>query len=112
MDLKIVPFSITIQVALRGYRMKVEQCHLSNQIERFTISAGSKYIIFESDRPASRLQGLKKRKPQWKLRETSEGLNTWNQSALDAIKDALWSHIKSIEQPPFNWDEHPKNKPY
>lgn len=64
--MKIKPFYLTSQNNGKAFTLYVEQTELNDSFERFTLSAGGRSIIIQSDRP--NLGALKSgRKIKWQL---------------------------------------------
>ncbi len=64
--MKIKPLYLTSHNNGKAFTLYVEQTELNDSFERFTLSAGGRSIIIQSDRPAIRL--LKsRRKIKWEL---------------------------------------------
>src|SRR5689334_3170546 len=107
MVLQIVPFYIDIYFADKNYKLYVTH-EVYESIELFICAAKNKTITMQSNRPLLRKNTLNKKKIKWTCINGMVGYQTF----IERIIQALESKIKSIEKPPFNWDEHPKNKPY
>lgn len=60
-------FYISVQWENRYVRLKVERTFQSDQIERFKVIARNRSLILQSNRPLLRSNGMRHRKPDWKL---------------------------------------------
>jgi hypothetical protein len=107
MDLHIVPFYIEIYFADKRYKLYVTH-EVFESIEVFTCAAKNKTITVQSNRPLLRKNSLNKKKIKWSIINGQVGYQTF----LEQIIQALESKIRSIERPPFDNKNHPKNNPY
>ena len=53
----------------RRIRLQAEQVYLSDQLEKYKITARNKSLVLQSNRPLLKAKGLKNKKPDWKLVE-------------------------------------------
>jgi sortase (surface protein transpeptidase) len=61
-------FTILVFHESRNYRMTVTCTYVSNQIERYWITAGKKLIVLRNDRPMAKAE-FKKAIIQWKVED-------------------------------------------
>jgi len=108
MNVEIKPFTLKVSINNTFYTFEVSQTYISGTVEIFTLIYGHRSIQFQSNRPLLRNKGLNKKKIEWK----AIGGKVKYEASLEKIKQELESHIKKLEKPPFNWDDHPKNQPY
>jgi hypothetical protein len=83
--------TISIRNDGRIIRLTVERIYLSEQIEKYKVTARNKSLTLQSNRPLLRKKNLKYRKPNWKLIEGQ----MHNSNVLNKIIDALESYLKS-----------------
>lgn len=60
-------FYISVQWENRYVRVKVERTYQSDQIERFKVIARDRTLVLQNNRPLLRTNGMKHRKPDWKM---------------------------------------------
>lgn len=87
-------FYISVRWEMKYVRLKVERVYLSNQIERFNVIARNRTIVIQSNRPLLRANGMKHRKPDWKLVEGE----IFNMSFLVSLINTIYRHIKREEK--------------
>ncbi len=108
MDFLIEPFTITVSINSNSYIFSAGQTYLSENKEVFTLMHKNRIIEIQSDRPFIRRQKNGKKKIDWKVINGQ----IQHKGSLEIIMQELASHIKRIENPPFDWKTHPKNQPY
>ncbi|MBK5271909.1 MAG: hypothetical protein JJE22_12930, partial [Bacteroidia bacterium] len=64
-----VKFKIVIRHDGRYIRLIAEQIYLSDQLEKYRVTAKNKTLTFQSNSPLLRTRGLKYKKPDWKIIE-------------------------------------------
>lgn len=85
-----------IAVRIEGYtrRYPVERIHVTPQVEHFRVYGRNGSVVFQSNRPFLRKNGLRMKRIDWKLIEgTLRSL-----SARDAIAQSLNEYIKQLEK--------------
>lgn len=102
---KIEAFTIEVVIDRKRFRMHVQQVYVTAQIEQFKVTGGKRSILFQTDRPLWRNKGINKRKYSCAMVEGK----THNIYAVEKISKAIQYHINSLEHPPFDNREHPKN---
>jgi hypothetical protein len=105
MDYLVEPFTITVTINGKSYTFDVGQTDLSASMEIFTLIYKHRIIKIQSNRPLITKDVNSKKKIEWKALNS----RVENKEALEIIKQALESHIKRLEHPPFDWSTHPKN---
>lgn len=81
--------------------------YASAQIQRIIISKDKKSFTLQNNYPLVKAAPPNKRPPiQWKIIEGKPS----DARFLTDVMSKLEDYIK--DKKPFNWDEHPKNKPY
>ena len=103
--LKIQPFKIVIKFATKPYSLKVEQTYLSANKEVFKIIDGEVSFQVTSNRPLAKANPNSRKKPVYKAVDARIEQLSFFEEVISAIQE----HIRSIEHPPFDWSEHPKN---
>jgi hypothetical protein len=104
MNLKIAPFKIEFLYYGKVYHAKVEQTFLSDLNERFTVTGGKKSIAILSDRPGIRNSNGKK-----KIKMQALDVSADHKQVIEIIIQKIQDCIYSLEHPPFDWSQHPKN---
>lgn len=107
MILQIPPFFISVMYYGKEYKLYVTH-EVLESIELFIINAKNKVIVIHSDRPLLRQNGNNKKQISWKVSNGKVGYEVF----YNAVVAELARAVKSIENPPMNWTDHPKNKPY
>jgi chorismate mutase len=74
-------------------RLIAERIYLSDQVEKYKVTARNKSLTLQSNRPLMRKKNLRYRRPNWKLIEGQ----LYNSAVLEKIIDALESWLKSDE---------------
>lgn len=87
-------FGIAIRVSGRYIRLQVERIYVSDQIEKFEITARNKSLTIQSNRPLLRGKGIKHRRPDYKL---IAGLIN-SAGVVENIIDTLHSYLKNDEK--------------
>ena len=87
-------FYINVQSEKAYVRLKVEMYYQSDQIEKYRVIARNRTIVLQSNRPLIRKNGMKHRKPDWKLVEGELQNMTFLQSLVETIN----RHIKREER--------------
>ncbi len=87
-------FTISIRNDGNMIRLTVERIYLSEQIEKYKVTARNKSLTLQSNRPLLQKKNLKYRKPNWKLIEGQ----MHNSNVLDKIIDALGAFLKRDEE--------------
>ena len=75
-------------------RVKVERTYQSDQIERFKVIARDRSLVLQNNRPLLRANGMRHRKPDWKLVEGELLSMDFLQSLIFTIN----RHIKREER--------------
>lgn len=101
------PFFISVLYYSKEYKLYVTH-EVLESIELFIVNAKNKTIVIHSDRPLLRKETNNKKQISWKVSNGKVGYEVFYNAVIAEIARA----IRAVEKPPFNWDEHPKNKPY
>lgn len=91
-------FGIVVWYEGRNMRLKVERVYISDQLEKYEITARNKSLAIQSNRPLIRAKGMKTRKPDYKL---TAGVMQ-NISLVEKINDVLHQALKYQEANPVS----------
>jgi len=97
--LRINPFKISVKFADKSYSLKVEQSYLSANKEVFTIIDGNQSFQITSDRPLIKANPHSRKKPNYKAVDA----RIEQQSFFERIIQEIQSHLKKLDNPPFDW---------
>ncbi|AXY73394.1 hypothetical protein D3H65_05105 [Paraflavitalea soli] len=84
--------TVRIEGLMRHY--PVERIYVTPQIEHFRVSGRNGVIVFQSNRPYLRGNGLRMKRIDWKLIEG----NLRSMSAKDAFAQSLDDYVKQLEK--------------
>lgn len=85
-----------ITARIEGFmrRYPVERIYATRQVEHFRVSGRNGSIVFQSNRPFLRANGLKLKRIDWKLIEGT----LRSMSAKDALAQGLDVYVKQLEK--------------
>jgi hypothetical protein len=94
-------FEIMVRTGNSDYTMKVEQLNVTKVSEQYRISnqSGTKCIIIQSNRPFFRNKGLKKRKPNYELKEGKVLYKKYLDEAFIKIMQVIEPHNYPTPKP-------------
>ena len=87
-------FAISLRNDGKMIRLTVERIYLSDQLEKYKVTARNKSLTLQSNRPLLQKKNLKYRKPNWKLIEGQ----MHNSNVLNKIIDTLEDYLKREEE--------------
>ena len=85
-----------ITVRIEGFmrRYPVERIYVTPQVEHFRVFGRNGSVVYQSNRPFLRANGLKMKRIDWKLIEGTFR----NMSAKDALAQSLDEYVKQLEK--------------